>query len=257
MTARVTHLVCSLALLALCAPRVQAQLVVGGVAPVSPVVRHRWHDKVSVSAHLDILAPRRKSELYWLLDDALAPGAGAVRPRLVGLDVHYRMSERWSAIVGGQSGGSGTISSTSVVPPSGASGGVAQRTSLALSSMSYAGAELRAYRWPGTSPQVQDRLQVQVNGGMGVARYALRQWGSFVDVPLTEAYSADYRSHGAGAFTFLGTSVTVPVRQSIAVLLQVRRLFGSAPMSDDYSTFDRLDLGGTQFGLGVRLGRQF
>jgi len=216
-------------------------------------VRHTsWLSRLSISARAGVLAPRGQSELFALLDDALSPGGDALRPRLVGGDVQYRLTPRWSVMIGGERG-SRTIGSSSLMAPAGTTTGVAQRTSLELSGAQYLGAELEAIGLGGVASSGQHRVQLLLSGGVGAAQYRLRQWGEFVDVPRAYAYAEDFRSAGSGAFSFLGAGLRIPLSARLALQANARRQFGSAPMSADYSTFDRLDLGGTQVSVGFRL----
>jgi hypothetical protein len=207
--------------------------------------RASWLARVSVSARVGELRPAGGSEFYALVDRALDAEEGALRPRLVGGALHVRVAGPVSLVVGAEAGGS-TLASTSRVRPASSADAVRQRTALDLTAVQYVGAEWQALRWA-------DHLRLTLGAGAGTARYRLRQWGGFVDAERQVAYEDDFRSSGRGTFGFASAAVEVPVRGRLALQGELRRQVGSAPMSADYASFDRLDLGGTRLGLGVRL----
>jgi hypothetical protein len=162
-----------------------------------------------------------------------------------------RLTPRWSLALAGERGGTSSPSVSRVRP---ASGVARQRTSLEFPSLLHAGAEWRAARWRG-SRRGDDRARVVLGAGAGTARYRLRQWGDFVDETRLVAYADDLRSSGDGTFGYAAAAVEVPVRRWITVRAHARRQVGSAPMNGDFASFDRLDLGGTGIGGGLRITR--
>ncbi|MDF1503286.1 hypothetical protein PYV61_10050, partial [Roseisolibacter sp. H3M3-2] len=153
---------------------------------------------------------------------------------------------RWGVVLGAEAGGGSAASTSRATPDGGAP--VAQRTALDLTGVQWAGVEWTALRW---RPAAGERLRVTLGAGAGAAAYRLRQWGAFVDAERRVAYEDDFRSRGRGAVAYAQAAVAVPVRRWLAVQGDVRRQAGSAPMTDDFAGFDRLDLGGTRLGVGV------
>ena len=239
-----------LALAVLAAAPVAAQQAPGATHAGS--AGSTWLGRIGVSARYGELRPAARSEAFSLIDRALAPGSGALRPRLVGGELHVRVIGRWGLLLGAEAGGS-TAASVSRVRPASGSGDVRQQTSLDLTSVQYVGAEWQALRWRGAGRDASDRARVVLGAGGGVARYRLRQWGDFVDAERAVAFPDDFRSAGRGGFGYASAGVEVPLRRWVALQAELRRQAGSAPMSADYATFDRLDLGGTRFGVGVLL----
>jgi hypothetical protein len=215
-------------------------------------VSSTWLDRVTVVARYGTFRPARQSVVYSLIDRALTPGSRALRPSLVGGELHVRMVGRWGLLLGAESGSS-TVASVSRAQPASASGDVRQQTTLGLSSVQYVGGEWQALRWRRAHRDAPDRLRVVLGAGGGVARYRLRQWGDFVDAERGVAFENDFRSAGRGGFGYASAGVDVPLRGWIALEGELRRQAGSAPMSADYATFDRLDLGGTRFSVGLQL----
>lgn len=209
-----------------------------------------WLERVGVSAHFGTFQPTGRSELYALLDDALAPGARPLRPRLAGGEVHVRLTERWGVLVGAEAGGR-TIASASQVNPAPTSDDVRQHTSLRLTSVQYVGAEWRALRRSVTGGDDVDQPRLVLRTGAGTARYRLRQWGAFVDVPRRIAFDDAFTSARRGAFVYASAAVEVPLNRWVALQGELRRQAGSAAMTADYAEFDRLDLGGTMFSMGI------
>jgi hypothetical protein len=242
---------CTLALVMLAAVPVGAQ-VQGAAGYGTESEAWTWPERIDVSASVGDFHPAGKSELFALLDSALVPGSRALRPRLVSAELHLRMTDRLGLLLGATTGGI-TVGSVSQVQPEPASGDVRQHTALDITSLQYLGAEWRLVRWRGSGRPSADRLRLMLGAGAGVARYRLHQWGSFVDVPRRLEYQDDFRSSGRGAIGYVSAGIEVPVDPAIALHGEVRRQTGSAPMSADYSTFDRIDLGGTTLSLGVLL----
>lgn len=209
-----------------------------------------WLGRISVSAHLGELRPTGRSELFSLTDRALAPGAHALHPRLLGGELHVRVIGQWGLVVGAEAGES-TVASASRVRSASSSSEVRQQTTLDLTSVQYLGVEWRAFRWRGGGLDAPDRLRLVLGAGGGAAHYRLRQWGEFVDVQRGITFQDDLRSAGRGAFGYASVGVEVPLRRWVAVSGELRRQAGSAPMSADYASFDRLDLDGTRLSVGL------
>ncbi|MFN8670125.1 MAG: hypothetical protein U0164_23270 [Gemmatimonadaceae bacterium] len=210
----------------------------------------RWAERLSLVASYGQLQSAGKSEWYALLNRALQPGARALDPRLGGAAVHFRFRDRWELLAGYEGGGR-TVSSTSVAQAAGSATGVAQQTRLSLQGVASVGVEWRAWRW--RRPSTSALAQFALGAGGGRAAYRARQWGAFVDAARQVAYNDDFRSSGHGALGYVSAIVEAPVASRVAVRLDVRQQWASAPMNADYASFDRLDLGGTRLALGVRV----
>lgn len=211
-----------------------------------------WLGRISLTARLGQLRPSGRSELFALMDRALLPTDGALRPRLAGGELHVALTPRFGVLLGAESG-RGTVASVSRARATGVDADVRQRTTLDVASLQYVGAEWQAFRWRRDGAGATDRLRVLLGAGGGVARYRLRQWGDFVDAQRSVAYGDDFGSSGRGGFGYGSATLEVPVRRWVAVQGDVRRQVGSAPMSADFASFDRLDLGGTRLAVGLRL----
>jgi hypothetical protein len=214
-----------------------------------PAKADGWLARVSVSARAGELRPAGRSELFALMDRALAPGGGALRPRLAGGALHVRVAGAWGVLAGVEAGGR-TVASVSRAQP--ASGGeVRQQTALDLTGVHWLGAEWRGLRWRGAGADAPDRLRLVLGAGGGTARYRLRHWGAFVDADRGMAFADDFGSTGRGAFAYGSAALEVPLGRGLAVQGELRRQAGSAPMTADFASFDRLDLGGTRVGVGL------
>lgn len=211
-----------------------------------------WWERLSVSVRYGQFRPTGNSELYSLVDRALTPGASAFRPALTGGELHLRLRPRWSALIGLE-GGDKVVASRSQARPTSGSDVVRQQTRFNLRSLAYVGVEWEGWRWRTSVASNRERLTVSLGAGAGAVRYGVRQWGDFVDVTRGVAYSDDFRSSGQGALGFASLTVDAPIRSWVSLRGQVRQQRASAPMSGDYDRFDRIDLGGTRFGLGLRL----
>lgn len=208
-----------------------------------------WLSRISVSANTGVLRPTRGSQFYSLVDGALAPGATAWHPRLTGGELRVRARARWN-VVGGMQAGGQTLASISRTAATRIAGPVSQQTSLDLSSFTYIGAQFEAWHWRSAS---QTRVRVLLSAGAGSATYRVRQWGNFVDATRLVFVPNDFRSSGAGTIGYAGAAGEIPVVRWAAITAEWRRQAGSAPMSVDYASFDRLDLGGDRLSVGLTL----
>lgn len=207
--------------------------------------------RVSISVRYGVFTPSGNSEVYSLIERALDPGAATLNPRLAGADVAVRITPRWSIRLGTESG-ERTMGSVSRVSPATTTSPVAQQTALQLTSVQSLGVEWRAARWTRSDGAGIDRARLLLGAGVGTARYRFHQWGAFVDAERLVAYRDDFYSTGRGLFEYISAGVDVPVTRWVALQGTVRQQFGAAPMSDDYASFDRLDLGGMSASVGVR-----
>ena len=244
---------CSAARVAVCSGLAALALVSTGTRALAQQSdRATWMERVSLSARYGVLRPSGGSDVFALVDRALAPGSNALRPQLLGAELHVGVTPRWRVLLGAEAG-QRTVGSHSRVQPVPSLGDVRQQTTLEITSLQYVGGAWQALRWRGASTGASDRLRLLVGAGAGTARYRFRQWGEFVDADRQVAYADDFRSAGRGGFGYVSTALEVPLRRWLAVQADVRRQFGSAPMTADYASFDRLDLGGTRAGVGVSL----
>lgn len=152
-------------------------------------------------------------------------------------------NRRLDLLAGVEIGGSDSNSVSVGDSPSGDP--VAQQTSLDRGPAVYAGARLRLL------PPDGRRLNVVLTGAGGVAQYELRQEGSFLDYRDGHAFNATYQTDGTYGFALLGGGVEVALGSRTHLLTDVRVRAGSAAPQGDYGEFGRLDLGGTQFSIGV------
>lgn len=206
-------------------------------------------DRLSIVVRQSRLALSGGGEALSLFDQALTPGVDALALGIGGGEVRWRAWRSVQLVAGAEAGGR-TVSTSSRIQLTGTDSPVRQQTTFSLQSVQYAGLEWTAWRWQrGTV----ERLRVGLTGGAGRATYRLHQWGQFVDATRMLSYADDYRSGGRGTFGFGGAQVEVPLHRGVALQGDLRRQFGSAPMSQDFATFDRIDLGGTRAGLGLVL----
>jgi len=211
-----------------------------------------WRDRVSVVVRYDRFQPAGHSQFFTLVDRALSPGAGAIHPALFTGELRLRLGTRWELVGGGETGGT-TVASSSIARPAGSSSDVHQSTSLDLTNTEYLGANWLAWRWSRGEVAGADRLRVKVGAGAGLSSYRLRQVGEFVDVQRDVTFHDDLRSAGRGTFTYLSAAAEAPLRPWLSLEADLRRRAGSAPMNADYASFDRIDMSGYSFGLGVQL----
>ena len=162
------------------------------------------------------------------------------------------MTDRWSLQLGVDVGVS-TVASASRFHPTSGGGDVRQRSSRHSMPSEGTAVSSRELCWRGQDDDASDRLRLVLGAGGGVASYRLRQWGDFVNAERRVAFWDEFRSSGRGAFGFASAGIEVPLHRWVAVQGELRHQVGSAPMSEDFAEFDRLDLGGTQLTAGLRI----
>ncbi|HYW49407.1 MAG TPA: hypothetical protein VE861_02310, partial [Gemmatimonadaceae bacterium] len=188
-----------------------------------------------------------------LLDQALTPDASVLHPRLLSASVLYALTDDVSLVLRADAGGRSSRT-TSIAQPSTPAADLSQRTTLRIRLQSTLGAQFTALRWHGrTSTPMHDHLRLQFGGGGGVVSYQLDQRGTFVDAARSLAYGAAYRSVGTGGVAYATSSLEIPVQRLATISASLRRQWGSARMTQDYATFDRLDFGGTTASVGLVL----
>ena len=169
--------------------------------------------------------------------------------------MHLALDGRWSLVTRFDAG-SRTIGTTSRAAPTTPAQSLAQRTTLDLTSMFSAGAQVVAWRWRGAAHADaltrSDRARLVVGVGGGRVQYRLHQRGTFVDADRLIAYTDEYRSASRDFVAYATAGVEVPLGLGVAIDGQLRRQWGSAEMNGDYDSFDRIDLGGTTLIAGIR-----
>lgn len=219
-------------------------------AAVSDSLRpSRWSQPV-VTVRYGSYRLKANSGFYRLVDEALTPGSDALRPNIWSVDVAVAMTSRLHLLVGFEHGSRSTGSQSRALSVAGRA--VEQRTSLAFSSVYLAGAK---WRLAGGFPNAtgQDRATLYLQAGAGAALYRLRQSGEFLDANRRVTFGNEFVSSGAGRTGYLGAAVELPVQPWLALTGDWRLQRGSAPMTDDFASFDRLDLGGARASLGMAI----
>ncbi|MBL8959578.1 MAG: hypothetical protein JNJ98_06990 [Gemmatimonadetes bacterium] len=90
-----------------------------------------------------------------------------------------------------------------------------------------------------------------VGGGGGAIWYKLRQAGEFVDNESLDIFEDQFESSAwsVGATAFGGTDVSLGARYGLTA--EGRYLWAKAPMRQDFSTFNKIDLSGYDASIGL------
>jgi hypothetical protein len=209
-----------------------------------------WHARLGVAVHTGRLALAGGGEAFGVIDDALEPGSEGLHPTLTGGALRVALSPRWTAVVGTESG-ERTSASTSRVQPTGVTTPIEQTSRFTIRRSWYVGAEWRAWQVSADAAGGDGRLRLVLGAGVGTSAYRLRQWGDFVDADRLVQFSDDLRAAGRGTIGYGTAAADVGVVRGLALRGELRYQVGSAPMDEDFASFDRLDLGGTRFALGI------
>jgi hypothetical protein len=238
----------------------RAAVLLASAVVASPLAAQQKTDslfslsRLSGSVHIGQFSLSGGSEAFELFDAALSSGTSALSPRVTGAALRWRARERLYIVASAEMG-KRTMNTTSQVQATNASGASAQETTLELNGMQTIGAQWHAWTWKAKGEAATsvraERLKLFAGAGLGRATYALRQTGTFVDAARRVAFTDDLQSKGSGSIGYLNATAEVPVTRWAAVQLDLRRQFGGAGMNGDFSTFDKLDLSGTRYSLGV------
>ncbi|MBY0491723.1 MAG: hypothetical protein K2R93_17930 [Gemmatimonadaceae bacterium] len=206
-------------------------------------------DRLSVTVRQSVFVPAGGGEAWSLFSREFTPGPSSLYVGVAGGELRWRVRGNLALIGGAESGGR-TISTEARNAPAGTANPIRQYTTLGLRSMQYAGVTWMplALPWRGAAP-----VRLGVTAGGGRASYRLHQWGEFVDRARQLTFADDLVSGGRGTFGYLALQAELPLWRGVALAGDVRRQFGSAPMSVDFAGFDRLDLGGTRAGIGLTI----
>jgi hypothetical protein len=210
--------------------------------------------RLSASVHVGQFSLSGGSEAFELFDAALSRGTSALSPQITGASLRYRAWDRLYVVASADMG-KRTMNTTSRVQGTNVSGPSAQETTLELNGMQTIGAQWHAWTWKAKGEAAKsdraERVKLFAGAGLGRATYALRQTGSFVDATRRVAFTDDLQSKGSGTIGYLNASAEAPVTRWAAVQFDLRRQFGGAGMNGDFSTFDKLDMSGTRYSLGL------
>jgi len=107
------------------------------------------------------------------------------------------------------------------------------------------GRSIGRYAW------IPSRIVPYVGGGAGAVWYRLRQDGEFVDNETLDIFEDQFESKGwsLGATGFGGADISLSPRFGLSV--EGRYLWTKAPMTGDFSTFNKIDLSGYDASIGL------
>ncbi len=98
---------------------------------------------------------------------------------------------------------------------------------------------------------IPNKVVPWIGAGGGTMWYRFRQQGDFVDFQTTNVFASDFNSTGwTPAAQGMG-GVDVSITPLLALRGEARYLWAKAPLSRDFSGFNRIDLSGVQGTLGL------
>jgi len=119
-------------------------------------------------------------------------------------------------------------------------------------------ANVRVYLTPpgrtvGRLAWIPNKVVPYVGAGGGTMRYRFNQVGDFVDFQTTNVFPSEFNSEGwAPAWQGMG-GVDVTITPLLALRGEGRYVWAKAPLSRDFSGFNRIDLSSVQGTLGLTL----
>jgi len=90
-----------------------------------------------------------------------------------------------------------------------------------------------------------------VGAGAGFLRYSFEQSGDFVDFVDLSVFGATLRSSGWTPSTHVFAGADIKVRRRVFLTAEARYLWAKAPLEQDFTGFDRIDLTGARLTAGV------
>jgi opacity protein-like surface antigen len=98
------------------------------------------------------------------------------------------------------------------------------------------------------------RVSPFVGAGGGGMYYRFHQTGDFIDFQTMDVFPSQFESSGWTSTAHVMAGVDYSLAARFALTLEARYLWSSAPLSNDFSGFNKLDLSGlaTSAGLTVR-----
>jgi opacity protein-like surface antigen len=223
----------------------------------------------SISLYGGWSMPRENSDIFDHVRQEMTIQRGDFNAPLIGVDVAFRLTDRFDAVVGVE-GATATRNSCIRDPwdtdscwPDLDEWPIEQWTEL---SWTRAAASGRFYLMDrgvtvGSHAWVPARWAPYVGGGAGVVWYTFEQWGDFIDYgtiddPLgPEIITGTLRSTGSGATAHVLGGLEVGLTRRLVLRGEYRYNWGKAPVdSRDFRGFDDIDLAGHRatIGLGVR-----
>lgn len=97
------------------------------------------------------------------------------------------------------------------------------------------------------------RVAPYLGAGLGTMYYSFHQTGDFIDFSDMSVFSSQYHSDGWAPTMHAGAGVDYSLSSRVALTGDARYTHARATLSQDFSGFERLDLSGLGFTLGVTL----
>jgi hypothetical protein len=98
------------------------------------------------------------------------------------------------------------------------------------------------------------RIYPYVGGGAGVYRWKYEQWGDFVDSQTWDVYEDEYVESSAYSVGFNGKAgLVVRFSRFLGVSFETRYLYLKGELSSFFEGFNKLDMSGFTFSLGLNL----
>ncbi len=211
---------------------------------------------VTVTARMGSSSLRGGGDVFHLFGRDLGLGPSAFDATSLELEMAASLGTRTELFVGGIIRGSQEAETRAWDDIEGFED-AAQWTRLSVTPGLHAGARLFAFeRGEPMAGQAQGTANPYASMAVGRGRYALRQWGEFVDVVSQEGFGATFMARGSYLWAFVGTGVDFAITPTFTLNMQARRDFGSPSPDGDFQRFDELGLGGTTLSVGGRWRRR-
>ena len=98
---------------------------------------------------------------------------------------------------------------------------------------------------------IPSRFAPYVGAAGGVMYYRFRQSGDFVDFKTMDVFASQYESDGWSATANVQTGLDYSISARFALTGEARYVWAKAPLSQDFSGFQSLDLSGFSTSIGV------
>ncbi|MFM2141375.1 MAG: hypothetical protein RLZZ25_1640 [Gemmatimonadota bacterium] len=240
------------------APPPEAPPLPAPTAPANEVMvrtmRPPMPERFALTIRSGSFTPRAGGEFFATVNSALTLSPGALRAQSIGVDGSWLLTPRWELVIAIE--GSTASAQTQTRTPRPGGGAPVQQSNLfavepvgTLATRYYL---VPSYRWDPGAGWVAEPSRVFLGGGVGVLSYLLNQQGEFLDELKLRTFQADLESRGVGRAAYLAAGIDIALVAKLALLLEARYQWASAPLAGSYRSFERIDLSGLRLSIGAQ-----
>ena len=93
-----------------------------------------------------------------------------------------------------------------------------------------------------------------IGAGVGIYFYHYIEWGDYIDFDSSQIIYAEFESNNIGVGYFVLAGIELPMGHQFGFLAEYKRTWAKAPLSNDFTGFEKFDLGGQTIYVGFSFG---